>query len=511
MGTDGTLPSDPLALQLIELRDRERCFRELFEASPHPLFAEDWSKLKRYVDQLIAGGVTDIASFFAAHPEEVAKIPQLVEWVHINDAAVRAYGLSSARELIDYFKSNRQASFHMYPLCIERFMSGESYAEIENVDVTPSGSVIHLVETFRVPSGYTDDWSRIFAGVKDISALKNAERSLRDQEKRLREALAESDRLMKAKDKRAQELASLVSLSEALRRSMSAPELIRTAGDKVREIFAAEVTEILLYDESSGMIHTPYSFYKDYQTFDSFPFGEGLTSQIIRTSQPILSGTSKEQLGAIVLNDTDNTESYMGVALVANERTLGVISVQSYEQNAFNEHHLRLLQILSTGIGVAIENARLFDETKILLRETEARNGELAYVNGLQEALASGLKAEEIYTVIGEKIHQVFDTHVLDIGLYDEQAAVLHFPYTIERGVRFPDEPMPLVGYRKHVMETSQPLLLSGDMETARKQYANPKVRQGEVPKCCLFVSAHFPGKVPGVSIIKILRSPLIV
>src|SRR4029079_1501315 len=131
---------------------------------------------------------------------------------------------------------------------------------------------------------------------------------------------------------------------------------IRTAGDKVREIFAAEVTEILLYDESSGMIHTPYSFYKDYQTFDSFPFGEGLTSQIIRTSQPILSGTSKEQLGAIVLNDTDNTESYMGVALVANERTLGVISVQSYEQNAFNEHHLRLLQILSTGIGVAIEN-----------------------------------------------------------------------------------------------------------------------------------------------------------
>ncbi|QIG51979.1 response regulator [Nordella sp. HKS 07] len=499
MGTDGSPSHDPAPLQPPELQDREQCFRELFEASPHPLFAEDWSKLKRYVDRLAAEGVTDIVSYFATHPDEVARIPQLIEWVHINEAAARVYGLSSTLELIDYFKSAPQANFHMYPLCIQRFMSGESYAEIENVDVTPSGKVLHLIETFRVTSGYAADWSRIFAGVKDISELKNAEISLRDQEMRLREALAESDQLLKAKDKRAQELASLVSLSEALTGSLSVAELTRTAGDKVREIFAAEVTEILLYDERSGMIHTPYSFYKDYQTFESFPFGEGLTSQIIRTSQPLLYGSSEDSVGSIVMNETDDTESYMGVPLIVNEKTLGVISVQSYQKNAFNEHHLRLLQILSTSIGVSLENARLFDETKKLLRETEARNGELAYVKGLQEALASGLKAEEIYTVIGEKIHEVFDTHVLDIGLFDEQEQVLHFPYTIERGIRFPDDPMPLAGYRKHVMITGEPLLLAGDLENARKKYGNPAVRQGEPPKCCLFVPLVFEGKCRGV------------
>ncbi len=55
MGTEpGDVPdlADHGTLQLLELQDRERCFRELFEASPHPLFAEDWSKLKRYVDKL---------------------------------------------------------------------------------------------------------------------------------------------------------------------------------------------------------------------------------------------------------------------------------------------------------------------------------------------------------------------------------------------------------------------------------------------------------------------------
>src|SRR6476620_2346881 len=134
MGTDGTAP---VAMQkFADLQDQLRTFRELFEASPHPLFAEDWSKLKRYVDKLKAEGVTDIIAFFAERPQEMAKIPQLVEWVHVNEAAVKAYGLSSARELISYFKSDRHASFHMYPSCIQRFMSGESYAEIENLDVT---------------------------------------------------------------------------------------------------------------------------------------------------------------------------------------------------------------------------------------------------------------------------------------------------------------------------------------------------------------------------------------
>ncbi len=378
--------------------------------------------------------------------------------------------------------------------------TGEPYA-IDYAIRIADGSLRHGREVGEYEKDAKGLIVRSIGALIDLTDQKNAEISLRDQEKRLRKLLEQSDRLIRMKDKRGRELASLVSLSEALTKSLSVAELTRIAGDKVREIFTAEVTEILLYDESTGMIHVPYSFYKDYQICDSFPLGEGLTSRIIRTSQPLLLHSVEEQngLGAIMQYEADETEAYLGVPLVANEKTLGVISVQSYARDAFNEHHQRLLQILSTSIGVAFDNARLFDETKKLLRQTEVRNGELAYVNGLQEALASGLKAEEVYTVIGEKIHEVFDTHVLDIGIFNEQERILHFPYTIERGVRFPDNPMTLVGFRKHVMETGQPLLLSGDMETARQKYGNPEVRQGEPPKCCLFVPLIFEGKCRGV------------
>ena len=38
----------------------------------------------------------------------------------------------------------------------------------------------------------------------------------------------------------------------------------------------------------------------------------------------------------------------------------------------------------------------------------------------------------------------------------------------IERGVRFPDEPMELIGFRKHVMETREPLLINEDVAAGR-------------------------------------------
>jgi len=434
--------------------------------------------------------------------------------IHVSEEVALIHGLTVGEFLVQ-LNSNEKIAARLLGDDRQRYLdtkarcgaTGEPYT----VDFTvraKDGTLRHCREAGEYAKDAEGRVMRNIGALIDLTdqkeaeiSLKTTETVLRDQENRVRDVLAESDRLMKAKDKRAQELAALVSLSEAMTKSLTVQSLTRIVGDKVREIFRAEITEILLYDDKSRMITVPYSHYRDYQYVEPYPYGEGLTSHIIRTGQPLLLGSDAEQtaLGGLVFTEDDTTEAYLGVPLIASEKMLGVISVQSYQKNEFNDHHLRLLQILSTNIGVAVENARLFDEAQRLVRETRARNAELAYVNGLQEALASGLEAQEIYNVMGEKIHEVFDTHVLDIGLLDEGDQLLHFPYTIERGVRFPDDPMPLVGYRRHVMETGQPLLLSGDMEAARQKYGNPAVRQGEPPKCCLFVPLIFEGKCRGV------------
>jgi GAF domain-containing protein/HAMP domain-containing protein len=57
------------------------------------------------------------------------------------------------------------------------------------------------------------------------------------------------------------------------------------------------------------------------------------------------------------------TRSELGIPLKVGQRVLGVLDVQHREVNAFSEDDLAVLQILADQLAVAIQNARLFEET----------------------------------------------------------------------------------------------------------------------------------------------------
>ena len=150
-------------------------------------------------------------------------------------------------------------------------------------------------------------------------------------------------------------------------------------------------------------------------------------------------------------------KSALFVPLVVGGRATGVISLQNLDRtHAFSDSDQQLLETLAGSLSVALENARL-------VHETRQRNAELALINSVQEALAGELELQAIYDAVGDKIREVFDAQVVDIGIYDEASGLLRFPYTIERGVRFPDEPIELIGFRKHVMETREPLMIEDE------------------------------------------------
>ena len=79
-------------------------------------------------------------------------------------------------------------------------------------------------------------------------------------------------------------------------------------------------------------------------------------------------------------------------------------------------------------MGVALENARLFDETKRLLTETDERAAELALINGVQQGLAAELDLQAMYELVGDKIQEIFDAQVVDIGIFDLDAGAIELP-----------------------------------------------------------------------------------
>ena len=104
-------------------------------------------------------------------------------------------------------------------------------------------------------------------------------------------------------------------------------------------------------------------------------FGEGLTSRIIQSGKALIINQEADrrglELGATVIGK--QALSYLGVPIPVGGRSLGVISVQStHEEGAYDADDERLLSTLAANVGVALQNARLFNETQEALSHQTA-------------------------------------------------------------------------------------------------------------------------------------------
>ena len=161
---------------------------------------------------------------------------------------------------------------------------------------------------------------------------------------------------------RAAELVTINRISQELATQLDKNHLIQFVGDQVRDLFRAPIAYVSLLDRATMMLQFPYAFGEN---ASPRPFGSGLTSQIIRSGQPLLINEDMEgssaRLGVEQIGR--RTSSYLGVPISSGGQAIGVISVQSDEQEGrFTEADQRLLSTIATAVGVAFHNAKLFEE-----------------------------------------------------------------------------------------------------------------------------------------------------
>ncbi|MFC2130033.1 tetratricopeptide repeat protein [Bacteroidota bacterium] len=72
-----------------------------------------------------------------------------------------------------------------------------------------------------------------------------------------------------------------------------------------------------------------------------------------------------------------NTESLLYLPLNVKEKRIGVISVQSFEKNAYTDYHLDILRNLSIYVAIALDNAEAYKQIESQNIDIEAKNSEL--------------------------------------------------------------------------------------------------------------------------------------
>jgi len=125
--------------------------------------------------------------------------------------------------------------------------------------------------------------------------------------------------------------------------------------------------------------------------------GEGLTSKIILTGKPLLINKDVHQEASVlgISRIGVPAASYLGVPIPVSDEIIGVLSIQSTEeQNRFAEKDKNLLVTIAANVGVAIRKARLYEEVKQANTEADAARKTAEEANAAKSAFLSTVSHE---------------------------------------------------------------------------------------------------------------------
>ncbi|MBN2387738.1 MAG: GAF domain-containing protein [Anaerolineales bacterium] len=169
-------------------------------------------------------------------------------------------------------------------------------------------------------------------------------------------------------ERRLAELESITVASQAISSSPDLDTLYRIIHEQVRLAMGEANFLVAIYDEPTNSIQVPYRYEGgEYSTIEAFPLGEGLTSILIRTKQPLMIVEDTEKrlaaLGARIVGKI--ARSWLGAPMIVAGASIGAIIVQDTEkEKAFTDNDLRLVTTLAAQVAGAIYNVRLLEETR---------------------------------------------------------------------------------------------------------------------------------------------------
>lgn len=157
----------------------EKRYQALFEDSPVPLLEEDFSAVKKVIDEIRDTGVKDFRAYFESHPEVVQHCLDLVQIVDVNKTAVTWNQCNSKEELCGslgtYISKEEHDSF--VDELVKLIEDGGHY-ETTVSRHTIAGEPIHLIINGTVAPGFEHNWGRVLISILDITERKISEEKL---------------------------------------------------------------------------------------------------------------------------------------------------------------------------------------------------------------------------------------------------------------------------------------------------------------------------------------------
>ncbi len=275
----------------------------------------------------------------------------------------------------------------------------------------------------NIPFAYTEDDKRFLSTVAGQAAV----------------AIANA-RLFSDRDRRLREITALKDIGTAISSTLDLQAVLERLHHELAQVVDVSTSLIGLYDEHTGMLSYPICYDNGQRLhIDPSPLGNSSSGWAIRNRQPLLlhSAAQCEQMGingfgfsvfdvrsaqsGIRHPRSSKLESFLVTPIISNDSVIGVINIQSYQPNGFDDDHLRFLIAVANQIAVTIANVRLF-------QEHERRIEELATFNEIGQALSATVRLEDLPKLIYDQASRLLNTANFYIALIKQETREICFP-----------------------------------------------------------------------------------
>ena len=295
-------------------------------------------------------------------------------------------------------------------------------------------------------------------------------------------------RLYEETERRRREAEELARVARSFTETLDVTVVGGRIVSSMRELFRVQgaVLRLSQADGSLRRLASSGEVYSQTSVGDAVPSGAGLTSRALTEGRPVWSTD--------ILNDpeiilTDEMREYqlrvgnrsmIAVPLRAHEKTIGALTLSDRTGRTYSDNEGALLQTFADQAALALENARLYEQTERQLKRLEA-------LREIEKSITSTLDLSTVLNVLMEKI-DLFFTYpaAATVRLFDKRAGLLEPAaarnieitewITAMRGVQ-PNEK----SYGRVVVEQQEPVIIANLQTDSRTQNPDFYREQGLV------------------------------
>jgi GAF domain-containing protein len=178
----------------------------------------------------------------------------------------------------------------------------------------------------------------------------------------------ESARQYTEEHRRVSELEVVNRVSQAVSQHLRLDSLFRVVHAQINQVLGDTDLYFALFDSEAQEVRFPYvSENKEVIKKNPIPYGDDLTSLVIRTRQPLLLQEDAKRraraLGAEV--EGDIALSWLGVPLLIGDEIIGALVVQDIDiEERYSDDDAALLTTLASQVATALQNAQLMEQVQ---------------------------------------------------------------------------------------------------------------------------------------------------